>query len=220
MWFAYISINFYKNFKMGFFQIAFDFLLKILAYKKGASALLSFVVSISLSASLSNYIALFIEGADKKVMIMPLIIEIIMFIIFFMLNLLDLRYGAKVAIVIKKEKFDWGRIWDTFAKMFGIVFITAMLMVFSMVFESLDSRYLWWASFTPLCFLWILAIGFEFGSLGRHIKELRGSKPDIFLFFDKVLDSLQKKAIEKIDNSFNILDNEKDNTTGSNSTTE
>ena len=205
---------------MGFFQIAFDFLLKILAYKKGASALLSFIVSISLSASLSNYIALFMEGADKKVMIMPLIIEIIMFFIFFMLCLLDLRYGAVVAISIKKEKFDWGRVWDTFAKMFGIVFITAMLMIFSMVFESLDSRYLWWASFTPLCFLWILAIGFEFGSLGRHIKELRGSKPDIFLFFDKVLDSLQKKAIEKIDNSFNILDNEKDNTTGSNSTTE
>ena len=93
-------------------------------------------------------------------------------------------------------------------------------MVFSMVFESLDSRYLWWASFTPLCFLWILAIGFEFGSLGRHIKQLRGSKPDIFLFFDKVLDPLQKKAIEKIDNSFNILDNEKDNTTNNNSTTE
>ena len=205
---------------MGFFQIAFDFLLKILAYKKGASALLSFVVSISLSASLSNYIALFMEGADKKVMIMPLIIEIIMFFIFFMLCLLDLRYGAVVAINIKKEKFDWGRVWDTFAKMFGIVFITAMLMIFSMVFESLDSRYLWWASFTPLCFLWILAIGFEFGSLGRHIKELRGSKPDIFLFFDKVLDSLQKKAIEKIDNSFNILDNEKDNTTDNNSTAE
>ena len=205
---------------MGFFQIAFDFLLKILAYKKGASALLSFVVSISLSASLSNYIALFMEGADKKVMIMPLIIEIIMFFIFFMLCLLDLRYGAVVAINIKKEKFDWGRVWDTFAKMFGIVFITAMLMIFSMVFESLDSRYLWWASFTPLCFLWILAIGFEFGSLGRHIKELRGSKPDIFLFFDKVLDSLQKKAIEKIDNSFNILDNEKDNTTNNNSTAE
>ena len=220
MWFAYININFYKNFKMGFFQIAFDFLLKILAYKKGASALLSFVVSISLSASLSNYIALFMEGADKKVMIMPLIIEIIMFFIFFMLCLLDLRYGAVVAINIKKEKFDWGRVWDTFAKMFGIVFITAMLMIFSMVFESLDSRYLWWASFTPLCFLWILAIGFEFGSLGRHIKELRGSKPDIFLFFDKVLDSLQKKAIEKIDNSFNILDNEKDNTTNNNSTAE
>ena len=205
---------------MGFFQIAFDFLLKILAYKKGASALLSFVVSISLSATLSNHIALFMEGADKKVMIMPLIIEIIMFFIFFMLCLLDLRYGAVVAISIKKEKFDWGRVWDTFAKMFGIVFITAMLMIFSMVFESLDSRYLWWASFTPLCFLWILAIGFEFGSLGRHIKELRGSKPDIFLFFDKVLDSLQKKAIEKIDNSFNILDNEKDNTTNNNSTTE
>ena len=141
-----------------------------------------------------------------------------------MLCLLDLRYGAKVAICVKKEKFYWGRVWDTFAKMFGIVFITAMLMIFSMVFESLDSRYLWWASFTPLCFLWILAIGFEFGSLGRHIKELRGSKPDIFLFFDKVLDSLQKKAIEKIDNPFNILDNEKDNekdnTTDSNSTTE
>lgn len=144
---------------MGFFQIAFDFLLKILAYKKGASALLSFVVSISLSASLSNYIALFMEGTDKKVMIMPFVIEIIMFVIFFMLCLLDLRYGAKVAIDVKKEKFDWGRVWDTFAKMFGIVFITAMLMVFSMVFESLDSRYLWWASFTPLCFLWILAIG-------------------------------------------------------------
>lgn len=202
---------------MGFFKIAFDFLLKILAYKKGASALLSFVVSLSISASLSNYISIFMDGTDLKVMIMPIIIESIMFTFFFMLCLLDLRYGAKVAIEIKKDKFDWGRVWDTFAKMFGIVFITAMLVVFSMVFESLDSRYLWWASFTPLCFLWILAIGFEFGSLGRHIKELRGSKPDIFLFFDKVLDSLQKKAIDKIDNSFNILDNEKNTKNGSSS---
>ena len=71
---------------MGFFQIAFGFLLKILAYKKGASALLSFVVSISLSATLSNCAALFMEGADKKVMIMPLSIEMIMFIIKMRIN--------------------------------------------------------------------------------------------------------------------------------------
>ncbi len=195
---------------MGFFQVAFDFLMKILAYKKGASALVCFVSSISITALLNQYYDLFVKDTDLKVLFMPIFVEVIMFCIFFMLCLFDLRYGSKVAMKFRNEEFDWDKVWDTAAKMFGIVFITAMLMIFSMIFESLDSRALWWASFTPLCFLWLLANGFEFGSLGRHIEALRGDKPDIFKFFDNVLNVLQRKALDKIDNSFNVLDDEKD----------
>lgn len=200
---------------MTFFKVALAFLVKIFAYKKGASALASLFISVSISFSLNHYIDIFMSGTDKKVMLMPIFVESAMFFLFFMLCLLDLKYGSKVALEIREEHFDWDRVWDTAAKMFGIVFITSMLMVFSIVFESLNSRTLWWASFTPLCFLWLLANGFEFGSLGRHIEALRGSKPDIFRFFDSALNALQKKAIEKIDTSFKLNDNETSNSSSS-----
>ena len=191
--------------KIAFLKVASKFILKIFAYKKGASALFSFMTTAFLSIGLNSYFKIFMRDTDEKAMFMPMLVQAIMFGFFFCLALLDLRYGSKVAISRRGEKFDWDRVWDTAAKMFAIFFITSILMVFSMVFESLHSKYLWWIAFIPQCFLWVLSNGFEFGSLGRHIQELRGDKPDIFKFFDKVLDKLQKKAIDKLDNSFNIL---------------
>ena len=125
-------------------------------------------------------------------------VETVMFIPFLLICTMDLRYGSKVAMEKKGEHFNWDRVWDTVSKIFAILFITSMLVFFSMVFESLQSRYLWWITFIPLCFLWVLAISFEFGSLGRHIGELRGNKPEIFVFFDKLLEVLQTSALNRV----------------------
>ena len=158
-----------------------------------------------MTMGISKYNLLFMEGVDEKVMYMPLLVQSAMFSIFFFICFMDLRYGSKVAIEKKGEEFDWDRVWDTAAKIFAILFITTMLMVFSMVFESLNNRTLWWITFIPLCFMWVLAIGFEFGSLGRHIGELRCSKPEIFIFFDKLLDVLQTSALNKVKNTIDNI---------------
>ena len=179
-------------------KVGLKFLLKIFTYKNGASVTFSFLSSLLVSLGINKYTEWFMHGADKKIIYMPMFVETVMFIPFLFICTMDLRYGSKVAIEKKGEDFNWDRVWDTVSKIFAILFITSMLVVFSMVFESLQSRYLWWITFIPLCFLWVLAISFEFGSLGRHIGELRGNKPEIFVFFDRLLEVLQTSALNRV----------------------
>ena len=55
-----------------------------------------------------------------------------------------------------------------------------------------------------------MACGFEFYSIGENLaKRGGGKKPPIFGFVDKILDAVQRKAISKIDKSFDILDSVK-----------
>ena len=186
---------------MVFSKVAVTFLVKIFTYKHGASALLSMMISISMTIGLHKYIEVFMKDTDPKATYVPILIQIVMLAIFLLLNFFDFLLGVRVAKKKKGERFDWDRVFDTTAKIVGISLITFMVMFLAIMAEIVHSNWAWLVAMSSQCFLWILANGFEFGSIGRHIEELKGSKPRIFVFFDRVLEALQNKAIDKIDKS-------------------
>ena len=53
-----------------------------------------------------------------------------------------------------------------------------------------------------------MASGFEFHSIGENIEKRTGNKPEIFGFYDKVLEVVQRKAIAKVEQAFDVLENE------------
>lgn len=196
---------------MGFIQAFLSFLIKIVTWKQGASLLFSFCASILSTMFFHRLNEMFFKEADLKNVFLPMFIESVMIILFLLIIVTDFYFGTRVAKKVRKEVFDWDRAVDTMAKVCAMVIITSMVMFLAIVSEAMDINWLWFFLTASLSVLWFLGIGFEFGSIGRHIESLTGSKPGIFLFFDKILVIIQKKAIQKVDNSFKIEEDEKDN---------
>ena len=53
-----------------------------------------------------------------------------------------------------------------------------------------------------------MAAGFEFHIIGENIEKRTGNKPEIFGFFDAILTVIQKKAIGKVEQVFDVLEEE------------
>lgn len=196
---------------MGFIQAFLSFIIKIVTWKQGASLLFSFCASILSTMFFQRLNDMFFKEADLKNVFLPMFIESVMIILFLLIIVTDFYFGTRVAKKIRKEEFDWDRAVDTMAKVSAMVIITSMVMFLAIVAEAMDINWLWFFLTASLSVLWFLGIGFEFGSIGRHIERLTGSKPGMFVFFDKILIVIQKKAIQKVDSSFKEEENEKDN---------
>lgn len=193
-----------------FIKAFLGFLIKIFTWKQGASVLFSFGASIITTAFFTKLNDMFFKEADLKNVFLPMFIESVMIIFFLFIILVDFYFGTRVSKKIKKEDFDWDRAVDTMAKVCAMVIITSMVMFLAIVAEAMDINWIWLFLTASLSILWFLGIGFEFGSIGRNIESLTGSKPAIFLFFDKILIVIQKKAIQKVDSSFKENEDEKD----------
>lgn len=203
---------------MAFAQSTLNFIVKIITYKQGASALFSFLTAATISVTLERFNAIFLKDTDPKSIFLPFLIETVMIFLYLGLTSLDFILGRRVALKVRKEQFQIDRFFDTMIKAIAIILITSVMMFLTFVSESINSDSFWWVSMVSLCFFWILCVGFEFASIGRNFEALRGTKPAIFQFFDKILLVLQNKAIKKVENSFNILpeEDEKDNTDNTN----
>lgn len=94
------------------------------------------------------------------------------------------------------------RVLDTMWKFFTIILITTM--VTATIYICVASQVLNWF-YVPLMIvlvvLWFIANGYEFISIGDNIKRRTGKMPKVFTRFEKVLDKVSEKAIDKIDDS-------------------
>lgn len=205
---------------MAFTKTAIAFIWKMITYKNGANALFSFCASsgittgLWLSGNLERFNNIFIKDADPKSIFFPFLVESVMIIIFLPLTGLDFILGQRVARVIRRENFKPERFFDTMIKAIAIILVTSVLMflAFGVGTVTKGGGLLWGLLMVALSFFWVLAIGFEFSSVGRNFELLNGSKSAIFKFFDKILIVLQDKAIKKVESSFNLeIDDEKDN---------
>lgn len=193
---------------MVFSKSVLAFIYKIFTYKEGGSAVFSLISAMSITFTLEKFNNVFLKGTDPKLIFLPCFVEIVMIGIFLIITIFDFLLGWRVATKIRKEDFNWDRVFDTSAKVIGIILITTVAMFLALISESVGSKTFWWGSMICLCFLWTLSIGFEYGSLGRNIESLKGSKPAMFKFFDRLLNTLQDAAIKKVENSFKILPDE------------
>lgn len=206
---------------MAFAQSTLKFIVKIITFKQGSSALFSFMTAASITLSIDRFNAIFLKDTDPKSIFIPFLIEIVMIFAYLGMTSLDFILGMRVAIRVRKEQFQIDKLFDTIIKAIAIILITSVMMFLAFVSESIGNTTFWWISFFSLCFFWILSVGFEFASIGRNFETLRGSKYAIFQFWDKILVVLENKFIRKIESSsFNILpdEDEKDNDNTNNPT--
>lgn len=192
---------------MGFSKSLIAFFYKVFFFKKGASLLFSFVTSFFMTISFTQFFNIVTKDADQKAMIIPLICQTFHLMIFTPLVSIDFVFGKRASRIIRKEPFNADKLVDTVVKYISTGIFTFMLMGLSVVGEIIDSKWIWWGSLIILNTFWVMSNGFEYSSIGRHFKELRGYKPKIFVLFDKVLDVLQLKILNKIDSSFDAIPN-------------
>jgi hypothetical protein len=186
---------------MGFLTSIKIFFLKVLFFKKGASIIFSFASSYVLTLSAKGLFDILVKDAEVKKLLLPFILQLFHMGIFSFLVGLDYRIGKRVSIQVRKEPFDPDRLRDTSVKYLATGIFTFMIMGMSICGEIMDSYTIW---FTALLFqngFWIMSSGFEYSSIGRHYETLRGKKPNMFQYFDKVFGFIQLNILSKFDKS-------------------
>lgn len=200
-----------------FTKTLISFIVKFFTVKQLPTVLFSFITSSFLAMSMEALNKLFFKDADLKNVFIPIAIELFMIGVYLLMVMSDFYFGVRVSVYVKKVKFDYFKVIDSTVKVIATILVTSIVMFISMGVEAMGFEWAWVASIVVLLFLWIIIILNDFLSLGKNQELLTGSKGRIFIFFEKILSVLEKKAISKIDsNSFNFEDNEKDNTTDNN----
>ena len=188
----------------------------MLSLKKGSLAL----SAMSISTCFTYYLSILFKGVEIRSIVLSIFIEGVFLFIFMIFTSIDFVTGIQAAFHINAMKeaplksdkvIKSSKLWRTFWKSFGIIMLTVMLTFLAMISTIMTSAYAHWVFIWSLIAFWIMACGFEFYSIGENLaKRNNGIKPRIFGFTDNVLDAIQRKTIDKIDDSFNILDDAKD----------
>ena len=200
---------------MVYIKTALGFIIKLFTFKKGSL----FLLSSFLSFGLSYYVGILFKDIETRDVLVTMVIEISLLLMFMLFTITDLITGLQTAFYLnsvskspipKELVVKSSKLWRTFWKGFGVVMFTGMLTLFAIIALLLKSEYVYWAAIWSLLTFWLMACGFEFYSIGENLAKRGGSKkPPIFGFVDKILDAVQRKAISKIDKSFDILDSVK-----------
>ena len=203
---------------MVYFKIVAGFIVKMFTLKKGSL----FLLSAGLSLGFSYYLDLLFVGVEIRDVVIAIVAELVFVTIFMLFTTIDLVTGIQAAFYLntissnpipKDKVIKSSKLWRTFWKGFGVVVLTMMLMFLAIFTVVLKSNVSYWVAIWSLVCFWIMACGFEFYSIGENLaKRNGGTKHPIFGFVDKVLNAIQKKAISKIDNSFDMLEEVKRDT--------
>lgn len=192
------------------FKTAFSFIGKILSYKKGSLALLSLVAA----GGVTEFLNMLTKGTNEKNLWIPVVVQFSGFIIFMFFSFVDMTTGIQAAKYrhqkLKREgtHIKSYKLWRTLWKALGVMILSTMIMLLGVFAEIIASKYAWWIAIWALVGFWVMANGFEFHSIGENLQKRHGTKPPIFGFWEKVLGAVQNKIINKIDDSFDILEND------------
>lgn len=190
---------------MIYYKISYNFLLKIIAFKKGSLTL----SSTFLSTGVIYYLSLLFKGIEIKDMILTVLVESIFLLLFLVFTSIDFITGIQASFYLNMKRskplparqvIKSSKLWRTFWKSFGVIMLTLMLTFLSLISSLMQGVYIHWLFMWSLIGFWIMACGFEFYSIGENLaKRNHGSKPRIFGFVDKILDAIQRRAINNID---------------------
>ena len=193
------------------FKTAFAFLGKVFGFKKGALAL----ISAATSTSIVYYLDTILQGTETKRLALPIFVHIFGFIFFFLFVLLDLftgLYAAKYLNIIsahpQKNFIKSYKLYRTLWKVLGVLLLNTMITTLCLFTEIIGGEYSYYFILWALVTVWLMASGFEFHSIGENILKRTGNKPEIFGFFDAILTVVQKKAIGKVEQVFDVLEKE------------
>ena len=193
------------------FKTAIAFIGKIFGFKKGTLALISTIAS----TGIVYYLDAILQGTETKRLALPIIVHIFGFGFFFLFVLLDLitgLYAAKYLNAISprpnKDYIKSYKLYRTLWKVLGVLLLNTMITTLCLFTEIIDGEYTYYFTLWALVTVWLMASGFEFHSIGENIEKRTGNKPEIFGFYDKVLEVVQRKAIAKVEQVFDVLETE------------
>ena len=183
---------------------AFAFIIKIFTFKNGSGLILSSFLSFFITISTSELFTAVLKNTEFKNLVVPIVVQISGFTVFFLFVILDFVTGISFAIYEarkkgKKNYFETERLYRTIWKMLGVLLLTTLVALLVLFTEIIKSSYAYNFTIWALVVVWVLASLFEFHSVGKNIEKRTGSKPEIFGFMDKILDAIQRRALKKID---------------------
>ena len=183
---------------------AFAFIIKIFTFKKGSGLILSSFLSLFITISTSELFTVVLKNTEVKNLVLPIFVEVGGFTLYFLFNIADFGAGLWFAISnAQKTKmngfFEKDKLYKTLWKMLGVLLLTILIMFIAILSEIIGAYYSYNFFVFALALVLTLACLYEFRSIGKNIEKRTGSKPDIFLFMDKVLNAIQKRTLREID---------------------
>ena len=185
-------------------KTVFSFFWKIITFKNGSSLILSSIISSVFMLTANPIFDTLLKNTEFKNLVVPIVVQISGFTVFFLFVILDFLTGISFAIYDarkkgKKNYFETKRLYRTIWKMLGVLLLTTLVALLVLFTEIIKSSYAYNFTIWALVVIWVLASLFEFHSVGKNIEKRTGSKPEIFVFMDKILDAIQRRALRKID---------------------
>ena len=195
-------------------KTVFSFFWKIITFKKGSSLILSSIISSVFMLTANPIFDTLLKNTEFKNLVVPIVVQISGFTVFFLFVILDFVTGISFAIYEarkkgKKNYFETERLYRTIWKMLGVLLLTTLVALLVLFTEIINSSYAYNFTIWALVVIWVLASLFEFHSVGKNIEKRTGSKPEIFGFMDKVLDKIQRRTLKEIDKA-NVLNEKAD----------
>ena len=194
-----------------FFKTALITIYKMITFKKGSL----FILSLGLSSGFTFYMKTLLDGTDIKHLLVPILILAIGVVLYIIFLLADLHTGLRVAKYQSFKKFGDDRpytksykLYRTLWKLLGVLLLSILLMITSLMVEIIDLGFLYKVFIVLQGSVWLLACGFEVHSIGENHLKRYGYKPRIFKFFDNILTVFERRIVDKVDKSFDILESE------------
>lgn len=195
-------------------KVAKSFILKMFYYKNGAMATTSGVAS----AGIVYYLDELLKNADAKDIILPFIVHVFGFLIYFFFTTIDLltglwnaKYQNSIAKNPKKNYVRSDKLWRTLIKGAVITVFAFMVMLICIFTEIIDGNYSYYFSLWALVTVWLMASSFEFHSIGENIGKRTGEVPPFFMFIEKITTAAQIGMIFRTKRIFaNGIEKEKD----------
>lgn len=183
-----------------FKTVSFQVLINSIKVKSGAYTLVSLPISISIYESLK----LIFKDVKNEDIVLPILTSTILILLYFIFFMIDFATGMIASNYEEKQKGnkDWvesTKLYKSIGKIAGIllinlVFLTIILFLIGVKYDLIAD----WVLVT-LVLINVLAILYEYHSIGENWKRRTGTLPPIFAFFDKVTTLVEEKIIKKID---------------------
>lgn len=191
------------------FKVAITTIYKMITFKKGSLTILS----LGLSGGITFYMKKVLEGTELKHLLIPIVIFGVGTILYFFFLIFDFYTGVQVArFNASMKKIEGGtksyKLYRTLWKWLGVMLLSVLMTISSLMVELVELNYLYKIFITFQGTVWLLACGFELHSIGENHKKRFGYKPRLLQFFDRILSLFERRIVEKVNKSFEVLETE------------
>ena len=192
-----------------FIKVGISFIGKLFAYKNGAL----FLVSGGVSSGVVYYLTELAKGTETKNLVLPILVFIFGFFVYFTFSLIDLltglwnaKYQNSILAKPRDSYIKSYKLYRTMWKGLGITMFAFMIMLVCMFTELIDGNYSYYFALWALVTVWLMASAFEFHSIGENIEKRTGEMPEFFRFIEKVTSAAQVGIIFRAKKTFQVLE--------------